>query len=91
MLVDDNSSVPVNQQRGLLISAVALSYFSAQLALENISIARADEEFNQRQLADAEARQRVGTGALSDVLNFQVRKNQAKTTRRIPVFLAEPR
>jgi outer membrane protein TolC len=65
----------------LLISAVALSYFSAQLALENIAIAKADEAFNQRQLADAEARQRVGTGSLSDVLNFQVRKNQAKTTR----------
>ncbi len=71
----------MNDARRLLISAVAISYFSAQLAKENIAIAEADEEFNQRQLADAEARQRVGTGALSDVLNFQVRKNQAKTTR----------
>ena len=71
----------LNDARRLLISAVALSYFSAQLARENIAIAEADEAFNQRQLADAEARYRVGTGALSDVLNFQVRKNQAKTTR----------
>ncbi|MBR9984451.1 MAG: TolC family protein [Desulfosarcina sp.] len=78
---EQSSTAALNDARRLLISAVALSYFSAQLALENISIARADEEFNQRQLADAEARQRVGTGALSDVLNFQVRKNQAKTTR----------
>ena len=77
---EQSSTAALNDARRLLISAVAFSYFSAQLALENISIARADEEFNQRQLADAEARQRVGTGALSDVLNFQVRKNQAKTT-----------
>lgn len=77
---EQSSTAALNDARRLLISAVAFSYFSAQLALKNISIARADEEFNQRQLADAEARQRVGTGALSDVLNFQVRKNQAKTT-----------
>lgn len=78
---EQSSTAALNDARRLLISAVALSYFSAQLALENIAIARADEAFNQRQLADAEARYRVGTGALSDVLNFQVRENQAKTTR----------
>ncbi len=76
-----STTAALNDSRRLLISAVAFSYFSAQLALENIAIAKADEAFNQRQLADAEARQRVGTGALSDVLNFQVRENQAKTTR----------
>ncbi|MBC2711873.1 MAG: TolC family protein [Desulfosarcina sp.] len=76
-----SSTAALNDARRLLISAVALSYFSAQLALENIAIAKADEEFNQGQLSDAEARHRVGTGSLSDVLNFQVRKNQAKTTR----------
>jgi outer membrane protein TolC len=78
---EQSSTAALNDARRLLISAVSLSYFSAQLALENIAIARADEAFNQRQLTDAEARQRVGTGSLSDVLNFQVRKNQAKTTR----------
>ena len=78
---EQSSAAALNDARRLLVSAVALSYFSAQLALENIAIARADEAFNQRQLADAEARHRVGTGALSDVLNFQVRENQAKTTR----------
>jgi outer membrane protein TolC len=78
---EQSSTAALNDARRLLISAVASSYFSAQLALENIAIARADEAFNQRQLTDAEARQRVGTGSLSDVLNFQVRKNQAKTTR----------
>ena len=64
-----------------MISSVALSYFSAQLALENIAIARADEAFNHRQISDANARQRVGTGSLSDRLNFQVKMNQAKATR----------
>jgi outer membrane protein len=78
---EQSSTAALNDARRLLISAVSLSYFSAQLALENIAIAKADEAFNQRQLTDAEARQRVGTGSLSDVLNFQVRKNQAKTTR----------
>lgn len=78
---EQSSAAALNDARRLLISAVAFSYFSAQLALENIGIAKADEAFNQGQLSDAEARQRVGTGALSDVLNFQVRKNQAKTTR----------
>lgn len=78
---EQSSAAALQDARRLLISAVAFSYFSAQLALENIAIAMADEAFNQRQLADAEARRRVGTGALSDVLNFQVRKNQAKTIR----------
>ena len=78
---EQSSAAALNDARRLLISAVASSYFSAQLALENIAIAKADEAFNQRQLNDAEARQRVGTGSLSDVLNFQIRKNQAKTTR----------
>jgi TolC family type I secretion outer membrane protein len=78
---EQSSAAALNDTRRLLISAVALSFFSAQLALENIAIAKADEQFNQRQLADAQTRQRVGTGPLSDVLNFQVRKNQAKTTR----------
>ena len=78
---EESSRASLNDARRLLISAVSFAYYSAQLASTNIAIAMADEEFNQRQLADAEARQRVGTGALSDVLNFQVRKNQAKTLR----------
>ncbi len=78
---EQSSTAALQDARRLLIEAVALSYYSAQLALENIAIAIADEQFNQRQLEDAQARQRVGSGSLSDVLNFQVRKNQAKTSR----------
>jgi len=68
------------EARRLLLSAVAFSYYGAQLARENIAIAEADEAFNLRQLEDAQARRRVGTGSLSDELNFQVRVNSAKTT-----------
>ncbi len=63
----------------LLLYQVAASYFNAQLARENIKIAKANEKFNQRQLVEAEARYRVGTGSLSDVLNFKVRINSAKS------------
>ncbi len=63
----------------LLLYQVAASYFNAQLARENIKIAEANEEFNRRQLTEAEARYRVGTGSLSDVLNFRVRINSAKS------------
>ncbi len=62
----------------LLLSAVSSAYYAAQLAMESIDIAEADESFNQRQLMEAKARRRVGTGSLSDELNFQVRVNAAK-------------
>ncbi|MCF8050265.1 MAG: TolC family protein [Desulfobacterales bacterium] len=65
----------------LLLSAVASAYFQAQLSNEDIAIARADEAFNERQLVEAKARRRLGTGSLSDELNFQVRTNSAKTSR----------
>ncbi len=63
----------------LLLSAVTSAYLQAQLAQENVLIAKADEAFNQRLLTEAKLRYDVGTGALSDVLNFQVRVNAAKT------------
>ncbi|MDY7037437.1 MAG: TolC family protein [Thermodesulfobacteriota bacterium] len=65
----------------LLLSSVAGAYFAAQLALENIAIAKADEIFNQRQLMEAKARRHAGSGSLSDELNFKVRVNSAKAKR----------
>lgn len=62
----------------LLLSSVASSYYNAQLALENIIIAEANAAFNSRLLDEAKARYRVGTGSLSDVLNFEVQINSAK-------------
>lgn len=63
----------------LLLSSVASSYYNAQLALENINIAVANEAFNQQQLDEAKANYRVGTGSLSEVLNFEVQINSAKS------------
>jgi TolC family type I secretion outer membrane protein len=75
-----NSSIQSrNNVLRLLLYQVAAGYFNAQLARENINIAKANEEFNQRQLHEAEARYRVGTGSLSDVYNFRVRINSAKS------------
>ncbi len=65
------------ETRRLLLTSVARTYFAAQLALENLAIARADATFNQRLLTEAQARRRSGTGSLSDELNFQVRVNAA--------------
>ena len=61
----------------VLLSVVSDAYFAAQLARENIYIAKADGVFYSRQLEDAEARNLAGTGTLSDVINFQVRVHSA--------------
>ena len=63
-----------------LLFAVSQSYYNAQLAQANLRIAKADEVFQQRQLQEAEARERVGSGSLSDVLNFKVRLNAARAS-----------
>lgn len=68
------------EAKRLLLEQVAQSYYAACLAREDIAIAEADIAFNQKQLKDAQARRRVGTGSLSDVLNFEVRVNQARST-----------
>ena len=79
--------------RRLLLSSVATAYHNAQLAQQNIVIAQANKAFNRRQLDDAKARRRAGTGSLSDVLNFEVRINaaeseliQANETQEIVLF-----
>jgi outer membrane protein TolC len=64
----------------LLLSAVAQAYHAAQLARENVAIAESDIAFNERQLTEAKARLRVGSGSLSDELNFEVRVNASKAS-----------
>ena len=75
------SQASLLESQRLLLSAVADSYYIAQLARRNIAIADADEAFNQRQLEEAQARYRVGTGSLSDRLNFEVQVNAALSAR----------
>lgn len=61
----------------LLLYAVANSYYSVLLAEENLRIAEADKAFNERLLYEAKAKYEKGAGALSDVLNFEVRLRAA--------------
>jgi outer membrane protein TolC len=77
----DASQAALTESRRLLLSSVADSYYLAQLASENIAITEADEAFNQRQLEEARARYQVGTGSLSDILNFEVQVNAARSQR----------
>lgn len=64
----------------LLLAAVAEAFYIAQLARENIAIAEADEAFNQKLAKDARMREEVGTGPLSDILNFEVQVNAARAS-----------
>jgi outer membrane protein TolC len=76
-----SSQAAREEAQRLLLSAVIGSFLDAQLALESVAIANANEAFNQRLLSEAKLRYDVGTGALSDVLNFQVRANSARSER----------
>ncbi|MBF0452126.1 MAG: TolC family protein [Candidatus Magnetomorum sp.] len=68
------------QSKRLLLQMVANVFFRTQLARENIAIAEANIDFYQQKLKEAKARQSIGSGSLSDSLNFQVQLNAARTT-----------
>jgi outer membrane protein TolC len=78
---EQSSQAAREDAQRLLLSAVIGSFLNAQLALESVAIAKADEAFNQRLLSEAKLRYDVGTGALSDVLNFEVQANSAHSER----------
>ena len=78
---ESQSRASLLEARRLLLSSVAASFHLAQLAREDIAIAEAAEAFNLQQLANAKARYRVGTGALSDTLNFEIQANAARADR----------
>ena len=75
---EQESVAACEEARRLMLAWVATSYHNAQLARENITIAKTDEAFFQRQLDEARARRRMGTGSLSDELNFKIRINNSK-------------
>lgn len=66
--------------RRLIFSSVASAYHGAMLARENVAIAEADEIFFARQAQEAGIRREIGTGSLSDVLNFRVSRNAARSS-----------
>lgn len=78
---ESQSRAALLEARRLLLSVVASSFHQAQLAREDIAIAKAAEAFNLQQLDNAKARYRVGTGALSDTLNFEIQANAARSSR----------
>jgi outer membrane protein TolC len=78
---EQQSEAALMEARRLLLAATAESFHLAQLAREDYMIAVASEEFNLEQLKNANARYRVGTGALSDKLNFEIQVNNAKAER----------
>ena len=63
----------------LLLLAVAEALHGAQLGREAVVIAEADVAYNQRLKAEARIRHEIGTGSLSDVLNFEVAANAARS------------
>jgi len=69
-----------HESQRLLLNGVAGAFYNVQLQRENVRIAQADRAYNQRLLTDASARRRVGTGSLSDELNFEIRVRAAEAT-----------
>ena len=74
------SHVQHQNAKRLLLQQVANYFFRTQLARENVEIALANIDFYEQKLKEAQARQDIGSGSLSDCLNFQVQLNSAKTT-----------
>ena len=67
--------------RRILLKAVAESYNSILLSIENNRIAMADRDFQLKQLKDAQYKYDAGAVPLSDVLNFKVKVNDATSNQ----------
>jgi outer membrane protein TolC len=63
--------------RRLLLQSVASAYNNILLARENIHIAEANADFNQKLYDETELKYKVGEVALSEPLNFKVNYNSA--------------
>ncbi len=64
----------------LLVWSVASAYLEVQLAREDIKIAASDMAYNQELAKEAHAREKAGTGSLSDLLNFETKVNSAESS-----------
>jgi outer membrane protein len=63
--------------RRLLIKSVAVAYNNVLLGKENIRISMADLDFNEKLLKETELKYEAGAVALSEVLNFRIKVNDA--------------
>jgi TolC family type I secretion outer membrane protein len=68
-----------DEARRLLLEAVSEAFHGVQLAREAVAVAEADAGYNGRLMEEARIRREVGTGSLSDVLNFEVGVNAARS------------
>ncbi len=67
------SEASLGDVQRLIVQAVDTAYFQAQLAQEQIRIARADESFSHDQLEETEKLRAAGRATQADVDNFRVR------------------
>ncbi|MBU0969974.1 MAG: TolC family protein [Proteobacteria bacterium] len=63
----------------LLIRSVSLTYYQAQIAIENMIIARQNRDFNRTLEKDAKLKYQIGAVPEADMLNFSVRVLKAET------------
>ncbi len=78
---EEKSSEALNRDaRRLLVESVTVAYNNILLAQENIRIAQSDELFNTQLYDETKLKFEAGAVPLSDVLNFEIRVNNAKTT-----------
>lgn len=78
---EERQSFEVQKEaESLLIWSVALAYLEVQLAREDIKIAASDIAYNHQLAKEAQAREKAGTGSLSDLLNFETKENSAKSS-----------
>jgi outer membrane protein TolC len=73
-----SEAVEKDAQR-LLLEAVGIAYNQVLLARAGIGIAKEDEIFNRKLLKETELKYEAGAVALSEVLNFRIRVNEARS------------
>ena len=75
---EKQSEALTRDSRRLLVESVTISYNNILLSKENIRIAKADELFNTQLHDETKLKFEAGAVPLSDVLNFEIRVNNAK-------------
>jgi len=76
--VEQSQQLLSDTQR-LLLEAVSTAFYGAQLARENMGIARQNQQFNRTLETDARTRWAAGSVAEAEMLNFSVRALQAES------------
>jgi outer membrane protein TolC len=75
-LADNKRQLEENARR-ILLNSVAIAYNDILLAIEQQRIARADMEFQLKNLKETQLKYQAGAVPLSDVLNFKILNNTA--------------